>query len=202
MKKILLTLLLACLLTGCSSTTTNKNETKAIKESDYILSKGIDKTDAISEPRYSNASKRADVGFVFYESNELVGIDVPGVGVFLINYKDNKPLVSNYFEPKSTESDFMQVSITKDLKNLYFQYISIASDSSENKNPGGEKTGSFIYNIKEKKLYEGIIDEDALVKHEEKWDDNLSLENNSWEMKDLKYKPDNSDKEYFFFRDK
>ncbi len=202
MKKILLLLLLSFLLTGCSSSTTKKNEAGSLKESDYILSKGIDKTDTISEARYSNALKRADVGFIFYESNEIVGIDVPGVGVFLINYKDNKPLVSNYFEPKSTESDFMDVSITKDLKNLYFQYISIASNSPKNKNPGGEKTGSFIYNIKEKKLYEGKIDEDALVKHEEKWDDNLSIENNSWDMKDLKYKPDNSDKEYFFFRDK
>lgn len=202
MKKILLILFIAALLTGCSITTTNKKEAEALKEIDYILSKGIDKTDTISEPLYSNTSKRADVGFIFYEDDELVGIDVPGVGVFLINYKDNKTIVSNYFEPISTKNDSMHVSITKDLKNLFFQYISLASDSSENKNPGGKKTGSFIYNIEEKKLYEGIIDENILVKHEEEWDDNLLIENNSWEMKDLKYKPDNSDKEYFLFKDK
>lgn len=157
----------------------------------------------LEEPQYDMAIYRAEPGFVFYEDSELVGIDIPAVGIFLFNYKSNEVLAAFSVPSDDPSLGELYPQFTKDKENILLKPSYDLIDI-----PSGVETlkeQAYLYNIKSKKIR--LVDKDSVevFKKEEEWDFHLSgeLDNGkySWELKDFKFRPGGSDTDYYLFKD-
>ena len=49
-----------------------------------------EKTNFIQDPKRENASKRTEIGSVFYQDDQQIGIYIGGVGTFIYDIENNK----------------------------------------------------------------------------------------------------------------
>lgn len=172
MKKLFVIIILVVLLVGCG--------------------KGSDRSELLKEPRYKDAIARAEVGYVFYQDENLVGIDMPGVGVFLSEYKKGNMLAAFNLDYDKLKDMDISVYMSKSLDKILIHAGSMIKSFGESK--------FFAYDIKSKKLEEITEKEYQPLDIKEGW--NMSVKNilkDPFNLKNFIFVSESDGKEYRIF---
>ncbi|HSR04093.1 MAG TPA: hypothetical protein VLM88_05855 [Proteiniclasticum sp.] len=176
MKKILLSYLLIILalsVTGCI-------------RSDY--------NHLLIEPRYDEAQYRSEIGNLFYETDEKIGITT-SFGFFIYNL-DTDELITTFAidEKKAFGEEFLvEARLSKDEKSIILSGYSSTEVIDDY---------HYRYYLKSNTL----LRVDQKVDHDELYplpdQDRKTFETSDWTAQDLAYYPSNSDTPYYPFKNK
>nr|WP_300005032.1 hypothetical protein [Tissierella sp.] len=150
----------------------------------------------IKTPDYENAKYRADIGTLFYESDERIGFST-SFGIFIYNIKSEGLETAFKIDSKEAfgeEYNYYAQRMKGDEESIYIAAFS-------------EKE-SFLdfyyeYNLEDGNLYkiEGLVEEKDLYPMPEEKRMMEAFSTNNWEAKDLIYNPIGSDRLLYPFKD-
>ncbi|EHR34735.1 hypothetical protein ACKA01_08385 [Helcococcus kunzii] len=145
----------------------------------------------IKEPKYENAIKRAEPGDIYYLDDEISLFKIPGVGTFIYNFKEEKITTSLFLEDLEYDKYSVTPLMSEDKENIVFEQTPQTKEFEE-KDP-------IVYNIKNKTVNTVKKDKIKTIELKPEWDNKIKIE--GWELKNIILSPENSNKEYFVFKD-
>lgn len=167
---------------GCESANLgNKSNVKEVNCNDLLL-----------EPDYENAKYRPELGILFYETNEKIGLET-SFGFFIYDYNVDKLEVAFKVDnEKAFGKDFFSGSrMSKDEKSILisgFSHVEIFEKHH------------YRYDIESGNLYrvEGNFNEEELYPLPDQ--NRSAFETNDWTAEDFRYYPPGSDTPYYPFK--
>lgn len=146
----------------------------------------------LKKPDIENATKRAEVGNVFYEDEQIEGIYIPTVGYFLFDSNDEKVIDSFNISSEYLNDNMAEPAMSEDKENILLELI----------NPNdGNTNGYLAYNLKSKKLNKIEKENYKPIKVKKEWEDNIVAEDDSFELSKIKLTPDSVQKTFYPFKD-
>lgn len=75
----------------------------------------------IKQPKDENAIKRAEPGDIYYLDGEISLFEIPGVGTFIYNFKEEKITTSLFLEDLEYDKYYVTPMMSEDKKNIIFE---------------------------------------------------------------------------------
>lgn len=145
----------------------------------------------IKRPNYEVAGMRAEPGFVTYLDDEISLLDIPGVGTFLYDFKEEKITSSFFIDDIEYDKYYTTSVLSEDKKNIVLVQVPLPTDQKI------EAPDPIIYNIKNKTINRIKAEKVKTINVKDEWQNKFKTPD--WDLKTISISPENSDKEYFVF---